>query len=56
MGRLGIRLLGPPALVHEGGAVPSPRGAKPWALLAHLLLSGQALPLLSASFCDVGRG
>ena len=43
MGRLELRLLGAPAVVHESGEVPSPRGAKPWALLAHLLLSGQAL-------------
>jgi DNA-binding SARP family transcriptional activator len=36
---LTIRLLGPPAIVRDGTAVPSPRGRKAWAVLAYLVLA-----------------
>lgn len=38
---LTIRLLGPPAVEHDGVAAPPPRGRKAWALLAYLLLGGR---------------
>jgi DNA-binding SARP family transcriptional activator len=38
---LTIRLLGPPAVEHDGVPAPPPRGRKVWALLAYLLLAGR---------------
>lgn len=53
--RLEIRLLGTPTVLLEGAAVPPPRGVKPWALLAYLLLSptaGSRVRLASMLFSD----
>jgi DNA-binding SARP family transcriptional activator len=36
-----IRLLGEPAIIHDGEEATGPRGRKAWALLAYLLLSEQ---------------
>ncbi len=37
--RLEVRLLGTPTVLRDGAQVPPPRGTKPWALLAYLLLN-----------------
>lgn len=39
---LTIRLLGPPAIEHDGRTVRSPRGHKAWAVLCYVLLSDRA--------------
>jgi len=36
-----IRLLGPPRIERDGNVLPPPRGRKPWALLAYLILGRQ---------------
>ncbi len=41
---LSIQLLGTPAIEHDGVRQPQPRGHKPWALLALLLLNDAPLP------------
>jgi DNA-binding SARP family transcriptional activator len=42
--KLVIRLLGRPAIERDGIVLPPPRGHKPWAVLAYLLLAERALP------------
>jgi DNA-binding SARP family transcriptional activator/tetratricopeptide (TPR) repeat protein len=42
VGRLEIRLLGRPVVLRDGVEVAAPRGAKPWALLAYLVLTERA--------------
>jgi len=57
-GMVTVRLLGPPAIEHDGRPARPPRGRKAWALLAYLLLAprppgrGHLAELLFADAAD----
>lgn len=54
-----VKLLGRPALQHDGVALPAPRGNKAWAVLAYLVGSSAPVPrdrLVSLLFPDAADG